>query len=226
MQQRLLVRVLFGAEQRRSDTFLVLDSLAAVTQALFAAELLEGRRVRLIMGGRVRDDGTLLADLLPHGAPMPESLTMHAVIGPPGSAPVGHGNPNAATGWPTGSHHAASAGVAASAGTGAGVAAAYAAAAGDGSDAIDVGGVKLQPRHMLLGICGGVLGALWYVALALPRYFKGPAWAMLLIFSLVYAAAAKSVCVACLARRGAAGAHIGGSQHGPHAAAGGGSEPR
>jgi hypothetical protein len=190
MQQRILVRVLFGAEQRRSDTFLCVDSLHVVLRALFAEEVAQGRRVRLIYGGRTREESAAIADLLPAAGPVPDSITMHAVIGPPGSAAAapasgasGAAASHAASGGSTGSHYAASAAAAA----------AY-AAGGDGGDAIDVAGLKLRPRHVLLGILGAALGALWLLALRMPALFTRSSLALLAVFSLAFLSALRSAC--------------------------------
>lgn len=174
VQQRILVRVLAGgSDVARSGTFTVVDTLAAVVTALFAAEAEQRRRVRIIYGGQVREETDALSDLIPRGAPVPDSLTLHAVIGAPGSADTGGG-----------------AGSTSAAGGGGGVGSQSFGAASSrhsgGNDVIEFAGMKLKPAQVLLVVVGAALALLWWAKIQSPQYVSAAATLMLIAFTGLY----------------------------------------
>ena len=80
------VTVIHG-ESRREGDFGTNDAVADVVRRLFAREIADRRRVRLIFSGRVREPTDRLVDIAPAiGVASDRSITMHAVVGQQGTA--------------------------------------------------------------------------------------------------------------------------------------------
>lgn len=153
---RTAVSVLAGENDRREGTFPAHDTLGSVVAALFGAELQARRRVRLIYGGRVRELGARLVDIVPESAGTrggaTGAITLHAVIGAPGSLDdAGDADPGSGGAGPTRAPPPRG-------------------NATVGDDTFDVVGVKVRPQTVLITLTGALILLLAYAQFALPRF--------------------------------------------------------
>ena len=175
---RCHVIVLLG-EGRREGDFAATETLAEVANSLFVREQGEQRRLRFVFGGSPRPAETPLSHLIAlsadRGRVGASTLTLHAVVGAPGStdaqrdaAPApnvqrGHGPPvfeahnrRGGGGW------RARGGDGGGGGGGGG---------GPDDDCVDVGGVRIRTSTLLLCLTGLLLLACCYGMVFYPSSF-------------------------------------------------------
>jgi hypothetical protein len=178
----IAVRLLVG-EEARAGTFAARQCVGDVVAALAADEVAARRRVRVICGGQLRPRGTALNHLpstsAPSGLPL---VTLHAVVGPPGSADEAAGDDDA-TPPPQQPAYGAGVGV----GGGGAPQRTPAAAFNDPTVLAEVGGLKLRPRAVLTVLAGVALAGLWAALLGARGAFSWFAAAQLAGLTALYA---------------------------------------
>lgn len=178
------VRLLVG-EESRAGTFAARQSVGDVVASLAAAEVAARRRVRVICGGQLRPRGTPLNHLpstsAPSGLPL---VTLHAVVGAPGSADEAAGDDGAAAG---GDARPAPPQQPAYGGAAPGPQRTPAAAFNDPTVLAEVGGLKLRPRAVLTALAGVALAGLWAALLGARGAFSWFAAVQLAGLTALYA---------------------------------------